>query len=142
MTCVAPAGIGFVSVAVASNGQDFQYSVFASASVQLELKDVIEITRIAPRVGAIGGGTLVHIEGEHLLQDNPVCRFGTTTVAATHVSSALMICETPSMFEGAYALDVSVVATAVELAMKPQFLFDPPPAVSYTHLTLPTSYLV
>jgi len=91
---------------------------------------VIEITRIAPRVGAIGGGTLVHIEGEHLLQDNPVCRFGTTTVAATHVSSALMICETPSMFEGAYALDVSVVATAVELAMKPQFLFDPPPVVT------------
>ena len=130
VTCVAPAGIGFVSVAVASNGQDFQYSVFASDSVQLELKDVIEITRIAPRVGAIGGGTLVHIEGEHLLQDNPVCRFGTTTVAATHVSSALMICETPSMFEGAYALDVSVVATAVELAMKPQFLFDPPPVVT------------
>ena len=130
VSCVAPAGIGFVTVAVASNGQDFQYSVSASDSVQLELKNVIEITRIAPRVGAIGGGTLVHIEGEHLLQDNPVCRFGTTTVAATHVSSALMICETPSMFEGAYALDVSVVATAVELAMKPQFLFDPPPVVT------------
>ena len=130
VSCVAPAGIGFVTVAVASNGQDFQYSVSTSDSVQLELKNVIEITRIAPRVGAIGGGTLVHIEGEHLLQDNPVCRFGTTTVAATHVSSALMICETPSMFEGAYALDVSVVATAVELAMKPQFLFDPPPVVT------------
>ena len=39
VSCVAPAGIGFVTVAVASNGQDFQYSVSASDSVQLELKE-------------------------------------------------------------------------------------------------------
>lgn len=130
VSCIAPAAVGFVPVAVAVNGQDFRYSVAVPDSVQLELKDVVEITRIAPRVGTLGGGTLVHVEGEHLLHDHPVCRFGTVIATATRVSSRLLICETPPMLEGAYALDVSVVATAPELAMKPQFLFDPPPVVT------------
>lgn len=130
VSCVAPAGVGFVTVAVAANGQDFHYSSDGLVSIQLEQKDVIEITRITPRFGAVGGGTLVHLDGKNLLQEGPVCRFGTVAVAAMRVSSSLIICETPSMLEGAYALDVSVVATAVELAMKPQFLFDPPPVVT------------
>ena len=130
VSCVAPAMVGFVTVAVAANGEDFMYSTAIWDRMQLEMKEIIEITRIAPRYGAVGGGTLVYVEGQHLLQDNPVCRFGTINAAAKLVSSALMICETSAMLEGAYTLDVSVVATSPEVNMKPQFLFDHPPVVT------------
>jgi len=125
VTCIAPAGTGFVAVAVTSNGKDFEYS-----SVQLEMKPVVEISRIAPRLGAIGGGTLVRVEGAHLLQGVPVCRFGTTTAPAVQMSSALLTCETPALDEGTYVLDVSIVSSAVELAKRPQFIFDPAPVVT------------
>lgn len=128
--CLAPAGVGFQAISIASNGQDFDFSFEGREGVQLDSKAVAEIHRITPRVGATGGGTLVYVEGQHLLNDNPVCRFGSLTVWARRVSSALWVCETPSMLEGMYALDVSVVATSVELAMRPQFLSDSSPVVT------------
>jgi len=128
--CLAPAGVGFVAVAVALNGQDFDFSLGNQDEIQLDVKAVVEIFRIMPRVGTTGGGTLVYVEGEHLLHDDPVCRFGSSTVQARRISSALLVCETPSLLEGMYALDVSVVATSVELAMRPQFLSDPSPVVT------------
>ena len=66
-------------------------------SVVFQFRKPARVAWIAPRVGFVGGGTVVRVTGQHMSQ-NTGCAFGETTVfqhAVVFDSSAYMRCEAP-----------------------------------------------
>ena len=126
--CVTPSSnAGFAQVQLASSVS--AGSVYRSIGVQFEFQAAPELDVIFPEIGSVGGGTLLNIHGDNLIQSLSVavhgstlmpgstvrglsCRFGGGyTTAAIHVSSTIMRCETPTfsraLIDQALIVDVS-----------------------------------
>ena len=129
--CVTPpSDAGFVPVLLASSLS--AGALYSSTATQFEFLAAPEIDMVFPEMGFLGGGTLLNVHGDNLIQSLSVaahgsplmpgtlieglsCRFGGIyTVAAVHVSSTIMRCETPafatSLVEVPLVIDLSVNA--------------------------------
>ncbi|CEF98066.1 Immunoglobulin-like fold [Ostreococcus tauri] len=129
--CVTPpSDAGFVPVLLASSLS--AGALYSSTATQFEFLAAPEIDMVFPEMGFLGGGTLLNVHGDNLIQSLSVaahgsplmpgtlieglsCRFGGIyTVAAVHVSSTIMRCESPafatSLVEVPLVIDLSVNA--------------------------------
>ena len=66
---------------------------------------------VKPTKGPISGGTYVEVNGEHfdLASDGDIlCRFNTTAVPATFVTSSLLQCTAPNHIEGYVDVEITM----------------------------------
>ena len=98
MDCITPRHIsGTVEFSVSLNGQ--QYSV--TPAVNFTYQHTPQLLAISPDKSPIKGGTEVVISGRHFSVRSAAvgllrCRFGSTSVAATLASEALVRCQSPA----------------------------------------------
>ena len=141
--CLTPANQpGFAPLQL-SNSLDIE-AVYTSIGVQFEYQVVIALDLIFPDIGTVGGGTVLNVHGDNLIQSVEVgshgsplmpgtglpglaCRFGASyTTGAIHISSTIVRCETPSfhvaLSDQSLVVDVSLDATewvGSQLAFEP-----------------------
>ena len=151
--CVTPSSDpGFVSVLVSSSLK--ANAVFSSVGAQFEFLTAPEIDMVYPEMGLLGGGTLVNIHGDNLVQSISVaahgsplmpgasveglsCRFGGIyTIAAVLVSSTIMRCETPAFASALVELPlvVDLSLNALEWTGS-QTVFEPIPDSMISYLS-------
>ncbi|KAJ1484295.1 hypothetical protein T484DRAFT_1894602, partial [Baffinella frigidus] len=94
---------GNYSVSVTFNGADFYSGAF-----ELEATDVVEIERIIPSTGPVGGGATIRIITSGAVPSGKVeCRFGDVQTAGSHVSESEISCVSPAGQAG--TVDVQLV---------------------------------
>ena len=115
--CVTPAQEpGFVALQI--SGSVAVEAVYTSIGAQFEYQTIIDLDMIFPDIGTVGGGTMLNVHGDNLIQSVDVvahgsqlmpgtglaglsCRFGATySTAAIHISSTIVRCETPTFHVG------------------------------------------
>jgi len=129
--CVTPSNTaGFAPIQLSAGNAPG--AVFGNTGVQFEFQSAPELDVIFPEIGLVGGGTLLNVHGDNLIQSLSVaahgstlmpgstvrglsCRFGGGyTVGAIHVSSTIMRCEAPAfsnaLVDQALIVDVSTNA--------------------------------
>jgi len=141
--CLTPSGdAGFVPVQLSLSSE--AGASYTAIGVQFEFQKAPEIDMVYPEMGVYGGGTVINVHGDNLIQsvsvashgspmmpgtsvDGLSCRFGGMyTVGAVHVSSTIMRCETPMFSIG--LMDVPLV---VDLSLNAddwtgsQIVFEP-----------------
>ena len=115
--CVTPAHEpGFVALQL--SGSVAVEAVYSSVGAQFEYQTIIEFDMIFPDIGTVGGGTMLNVYGDNLIQSVDVvahgsqlmpgtglpglsCRFGASySTGAIHISSTIVRCETPTFHSG------------------------------------------
>ena len=134
-SCVAPSlAAGFVAVHVSRNGEDFEHLPYGQSpgnAVVVQTKEAMEIRAVFPEVGYKGGGSVLFVTGQNLLFDGVLCRFGFRHGPYVFVSSALVLCETPTHEPVTAALELAApAATATEPLVRPNFVFHDLPIVT------------
>jgi hypothetical protein len=134
-SCVAPSlAAGFVAVHVSRNGEDFEHLPYGQSpgnAVVVQTKEAMEIRAVFPEVGYKGGGSVLFVTGQNLLFDGVFCRFGFRHGPYVFVSSALVLCETPTHEPVTAALELAApAATATEPLVRPNFVFHDLPIVT------------
>jgi hypothetical protein len=115
--CLTPSSdAGFVPVQLSPSSE--AGTSYTAIGIQFEFQEAPEIDMVYPEMGVFGGGTVINVHGDNLIQsvsvashgspmmpgtsvDGLSCRFGGMyTVGAVHVSSTIMRCETPTFSIG------------------------------------------
>jgi hypothetical protein len=129
VACASPAlnasGPHFLSVS--TNGVDF------SRGIDFFVDAPLDITRIAPSEGPVGGGTLVTISGHHFAPSNRLaCYFGSAGWSlndAEYINSTTIRCISPATSE-AVATTVAVTLNGADFSTAGAFYYSAPPNVS------------
>ena len=106
-TSPLPAVVGYVSVEVSTNGQDY-----SSTGVHFEYQQPVAVRALEPSRGPIEGGTFVNVTGSGFsaraaLLGYVWCRFNSTSVAAAWRSATELHCIAPRHAAGVTSVEVT-----------------------------------
>ena len=117
-----------VSLEISNNLQDFSIS-----RAQFEYLEPFVIDAAEPLAGPVHGGTRVVVRGSGFISGMSMeCDFDRVRVAATVLSSAMLLCITPQHSEAVLPLGVALLDTNISIS-RVAFTFQPLPIVSSIH---------
>ena len=106
LVCETPpmTGAGPVPLGLSVNGRDFQPS-----PLEFEYYSPVKLLSISPNNGPESGGTAVNLFGSNFVHSGSIsCYFGTYRVTGERVSENNVVCVTPKLKPGSYAMKLSI----------------------------------